>query len=542
MKKGDFDKKTFGYIRVSSKVQQNESYSPDGQKRAIMEYAKKKCLGVPEIFSEAESASLVTKYNKRPQFQELIRNIEALIARKEPSLLIVHSMDRLGRNGKDFSKVKELVITGLFEVHFTYDKSVLDKDTTAMTWKLINQTSVDNEYYSDNLSEKVKFGIKEKVEQGYYPTKAPLGYKNVRDREGKGIIEPDQKNAPLIQKGFDLYRSGRYSLRRLANELHGLGFGYEKSVVKVSGSVMRGILSNPIYVGDFMYGGERYKGKHEPIISMALFNEVQRVMAIRGEKHVRSKKYTFRYGHGLITCGHCQKSVTAENKLNRHGHRYCYYHCSTTGCPGKHVVEEKVLDAAFEALVGRIHLPDTMVDWIVGAIRFVKREEETLSRKVLAEKRRDLERFKARLGPLFDYCLDRVIDREVYEDKKKEVEEKIGCLEILIEEIQVNLDTQDKELEGSVHIWRKGVELFKSGDINGKRLILGSLIESAQIHDKELTVTWKEPFGLFFGCSRGELVGVGNTSPHQEVIRLGKQERKRRFSRPKFGPPGVSIR
>ena len=47
---------------------------------------------------------------------------------------------------------------------------------------------------------------------------------------------------------------------------------------------------NPFYIGLFRYAGELHEGKHKPLVSKKLFDEVQNVMARRGRPHKPRKK------------------------------------------------------------------------------------------------------------------------------------------------------------------------------------------------------------------------------------------------------------
>jgi hypothetical protein len=59
--------------------------------------------------------------------------------------------------------------------------------------------------YIDNLSEEARKGVQEKAEQGIWPTKTPLGYRNITGPDGKKIIASDPAIAPLIAKLFEWY-------------------------------------------------------------------------------------------------------------------------------------------------------------------------------------------------------------------------------------------------------------------------------------------------------------------------------------------------
>ena len=56
----------------------------------------------------------------------------------------------------------------------------------------------------DNLSEEVKKGMIEKAAQGTYPSIAPYGYINVRERWQKASLRWILRRLPYIKKMFEL--------------------------------------------------------------------------------------------------------------------------------------------------------------------------------------------------------------------------------------------------------------------------------------------------------------------------------------------------
>ena len=53
--------------------------------------------------------------------------------------------------------------------------------------------------YIDNLSEEARKGMQEKAEQGIWPTKTPLGYRNITGSDGRKIIAADPAVAPIAR-------------------------------------------------------------------------------------------------------------------------------------------------------------------------------------------------------------------------------------------------------------------------------------------------------------------------------------------------------
>src|SRR5439155_21060611 len=122
--------------------------------------------------------------------------------------ILVEKTDRLYRNIRDWVTIDDLDVT----VHFVKEAQVVSK-TSRSSDKFIHGIKVLRaKNYVDNLGEEVKKGMREKAEQGHWPSMAPIGYVN---NAATHRIEPDPVRAPLIAEVFRLYGSGAYSVNGL---------------------------------------------------------------------------------------------------------------------------------------------------------------------------------------------------------------------------------------------------------------------------------------------------------------------------------------
>jgi len=87
------------------------------------------------------------------------------------------------------------------------------------------------------------------------------------------------------------------------------------------------LLQNPFYYGLIRYGGEFYEGKHKPIISKKLFDEVQEVMKRKSKPQKVDEMKFFLY-RGFFKCGECGFTITADKKIKKSGKEYIYYYCT----------------------------------------------------------------------------------------------------------------------------------------------------------------------------------------------------------------------
>jgi site-specific DNA recombinase len=153
-----------------------------------------------------------------------------------------------------------------------------------------------------------------------FPSFAPLGYVNTLGPGGKRIIVPDLVLGPMITNLFTWFASGEYSLKALARKAYEEGFRFRQSRNKIPVTTLHKILRKRIYTGEFDYGGSRYQGVHEALVTGAVWERCQEILDSRHEKKHRKVKHDFAFS-GLVRCGHCGCSLVGEMKKGR----YVYY-------------------------------------------------------------------------------------------------------------------------------------------------------------------------------------------------------------------------
>jgi site-specific DNA recombinase len=119
------------------------------------------------------------------------------------------------------------------EIHFPKEGMVLSLESRSSEKFMHGIKVLMAKNYIDNLSEEARKGLQEKAEQGIWPTKTPLGYRNVAGPDGKRIIATDPDVAPIVSKLFEWYATGQYSLQEAARKARDAGLVYRKSGAKV---------------------------------------------------------------------------------------------------------------------------------------------------------------------------------------------------------------------------------------------------------------------------------------------------------------------
>jgi DNA invertase Pin-like site-specific DNA recombinase len=249
------------YARVSSKDQEREGYSIPAQQKLLREYAATHQLELAREFVDVETA----KQTGRSGFGEMLAFLKSTPACRT---ILVEKTDRLYRNVKDWITVDELDL----EVHFVKEGAVVSKQSRSSDKFMHGIKVLMAKQYVDNLSEEVRKGLREKAEQGHFPGVAHVGYVNNRVTRR---IDADPVRGPLVAKVFELYASGRFSLKVLTQKAFEIGLRHWRGDRRMTKSEIHRMLRNPIYTGDFLWLGQRRKGSHQPLVSHDLFDRVQ---------------------------------------------------------------------------------------------------------------------------------------------------------------------------------------------------------------------------------------------------------------------------
>jgi len=419
--------KFFLYARKSTDVEDKQVLSIEAQLQELRDYAKQENLDIAQEFVEKQSA----KIPGRPIFNKMMECLEKGDA---DSILAWHP-DRLARNSVDGGKIIYLLDTKkLANLKFP----TFWCEPTPQGKFMLNMAFGQSKYYVDSLSENTKRGLRQKVRRGEYPSLAPIGY--INDSRTKTVVI-DQKQAPVIRQAFERYAQGDQTLEKI-----GIFLEQNHLVSRIGQRIHISratfILSNPFYYGHFRYGGEIYEGKHEPIVSKKLFDQVQMVMKLKSRPRHKTKDEPQAYC-GLISCATCGMMVTGEYRVktqkNGTQHFYTYYHCSKKSkiikCP-EPCIRQESLDGQISSFLQKVSLPKDWADYLNMRLEKDKMESTQSVSAFVKKNEKRLKDITVRLERLLNGFLDQDVEKEIYRlekakllSEKKSLEEEISNLQ-----------------------------------------------------------------------------------------------------------------
>ncbi|EKE25639.1 MAG: cassette chromosome recombinase B [uncultured bacterium] len=465
--------------RVSDKKQD----SNEAQVSRVSEYVKHKDLEIWKTYEIEESSTR----GDRKRFQEVIRAIEKS---KEPIALVVDTVDRLQRSFKESVLLDDLRKAGKIEIHFYRENLILNKDSNSSDLLRWDMAVMFARSYVLQLSDNVKRKIEQKLKNGEWIGQAYVGYKNVTLADGSKDVVPDEDRAHHVQKMFEMFATGDYSVKSMSKEMYRRGLRSRKGM-KVSSSQVHAILKNPFYYGEMLVKKKIYEHKYQPLVSRLLFDKVQEVFNGYNRQNFKrtNKPYVFR---GLIRCSHCGCAITPELQKE-----YVYYHCTNFhgNCPNKKVwLREKDLLEQIKDVFQSLKLEPDALEKLKDELRIAHASEKQYYEQNVSAINRQLGQIDARLKMMYNDRLDGRITTTEYDSLVKDQKEEYrSLLEQQKEHSEADKNfyiTANKILDLSQRAW----ELFENSEPKEKTQLVSFLLQNLSLEGRNLLFEVKTPF------------------------------------------------
>ncbi len=471
------------YARVSSREQEREGYSIPAQRKLLAEYARLRGFCVQCEFIDVESA-------KNPGRKEFGAMLRLLQSDPQCRTVLVEKTDRLYRNRTDSIAFEELIEKRNVEIHLVKEGRVIAKDSRSQDKFMHDIHVAVAKHYSENLREEVKKGMREKAEQGIYPGHAPFGYKN---NTATRSIEVDPQRAPLLRKIFEVYASGEHSLTTLRKTI------LRETGVQISRAYLEIVLKNPFYIGRFIWQGIEYKGTHEPLVSLELFQRVQDTFAGRNKPKYRKHSFAFA---GLLTCAHDGCAVTTELQKGK----YVYYRC-THGrgkCSLPYMREQDVSERLGE-LLKQIYVPETIARTVVDSLHADLNRSEQKRQEQVAGLHQRLAALRTRMDQLYEDKLEAKISEAFWARKQAEYSEQERSVETALSGLSHPL-TPDCLLtvERTFELAQRAHALYLTRNHAERGQLLKTVLLNCATDGVSLSPTFRKPFDLIFRRAKNE--------------------------------------
>lgn len=337
------NKRAVIYARFSSHNQTEQSI--EGQLRECCEYARRHDL---TIEGEYIDRALTGTTDKRPSFLKMINDSK----KKTFDYVLVYQLDRFARNRYDSANYKaKLKKNG---VRVLSARENISDDASGILIEGVLESMA--EYYSAELSQKVKRGFRESLSKGYFTGGRDLFGYDVVDK--RWVLNPDE--AAIVKEIFDRYKHGEKT-HSIAARLNERGIRNKNGTEFGIDSITR-ILHNRKYTGKIEYNGEIYTNVTPAIVDEETFNECQRIVAMHQHRQKTLHSHSPYFLSGRLFCGKCGSNITSESGTNKEGRVYYYYKCTGRRkkiCDQRNLQKKQIEDLVFDATAKYVLTPET---------------------------------------------------------------------------------------------------------------------------------------------------------------------------------------
>ncbi|MCA9355204.1 recombinase family protein [Candidatus Kaiserbacteria bacterium] len=489
--------KYFLYARKSTEDDDRQVMSIEAQLYELREFARKENLEILSEFQESKSA----KTPGREVFGEMMTRIEA----GEAQGILAWHPDRLARNSIDGGRVIYAVDTSkIVSLRFpTFWFS-----PTPQGLFMLQVAFGQSKYYSDNLSENIKRGIRQKLRRGEWLNLAPFGYQNNPRTHN---IEPHPTNARIVRLAYEEYAKGTYGFESLARFLATLGV-VSKNQTPLAKATIKRLLTHRVYLGMVKHGDEWFDGSFEPIISPTLFEAVQKVLRAKERPRSRRLKHDFPLT-GLFKCAECDSMISAQWATGKSGGRYRYYRCSKKrGVCSQSYVQEAELARKIKEQLQTISLPERYTSWMLEQLEIEgkenlaanKSETEHLSKRIKAD--------EERMDKLVSTYLDGDVPKELYLKKKDALMRSLAALRASMKDVKGGRNNRNEPLREWILDLKQANVLASSDDLHKLKRFVLKIGTNPTLDDKSPCFSVATPF-QFVASRRGFLPACVSAAP-----------------------------
>ncbi|MDR5649457.1 cassette chromosome recombinase CcrC [Staphylococcus nepalensis] len=452
------------YSRVSTSEQSEHGYSIHEQEQVLIKEVVKNYPGY-DYETYIDSGISGKNIEGRPAMKRLLQDVKD----NKIEMVLSWKLNRISRSMRDvFNIIHE------FKEHGVGYKSISENiDTSNASGEvLVTMFGLIGSIERSTLVSNVKMSMNAKARSGEAITGRVLGYKlSLNPLTQKNDLVIDKNEANIVREIFDLYLNHNKGLKAITTILNQKGY---RTINQKPFSVfgVKYILNNPVYKGYVRFNNHQnwavqrrsgksdendvilVKGKHEPIISEEIFDQVHEKLVSKSFKPGRPIGGDF-YLRGLIKCPECGNNMVCrrtyyKTKKSKERTIKRYYICSLFNRSGSSACHSNAINAEVVERVINVHLnrilsqPNVIKDIATNVIAELKGKHNTKSNIMIdidsLEKQKS--KIKTQQERLLELFLDDQMDSEMLKAKQSQMNEQLEMLDKQIKETQQATESQ----------------------------------------------------------------------------------------------------
>ena len=455
------------YARVSSTQQKTQGHGLESQEVRCREFATYKDYQVVEVFRDDASGSLTDRPGMKAMLTFLRRQ-------RGDTIVIVDDISRLARSLEAHIKLRAAIasVGGILQspsIEFGEDSD------SQLVENLLASVS---QHQRQKNADQTKNRMRARAMAGYWPMRAPIGYKFERVAGHGKMMVPDEPVASVIREGLEGFASGRFGLQSEVMRFFASHPSYPaKARSCITVERVREMMNRPIYAGKITiseWGLHLVDAKHRAIISYETFLRVQERMKGAAKAPARkdlNRDFPLR---GWVSCGGCGKPLMGCWSTGRSA-RHAYYLCQRKDCPdyGKSIKRDD-LESEFAELLRSMRPSVSLFNLAVGTFRYFWNERSLTRAEQVRSFKQDVSSIDKKIGQYLDRIVE-IDSRSLvknYEDRLHSLERDKALITERIANCGRPLGEFDATFRTAVEFLGNPCNLWESPQLEDKRAVL----------------------------------------------------------------------
>ena len=459
------------YARYSSDTQTEQSI--EGQLRVCYDYAKANDVLIVDTYIDR---AMTGTNDLRPDFQRMIKDS----GKRQWDYVLVYKLDRFSRNKYEATIHKHTLKENGVKL-LSAMENIPDSPEGIILESLLEGM---NQYYSAELSQKVRRGLRESYLKGQY-TGGPLLY-GYRVVNMKYVI--DEEEGPIVHEIFTKYAQG-FTASALAADLKARGIRTKKGRY-ITDKMIYKMLTNTKYNGKVQYGDTLYDNIFPMIVDNPTWQKVQNIHSDNVFAPGRKKDVYDYILSGKLICGDCRHKMLGVSGTSKSGNVYYYYAClskrrKTCACKAKAVekqwLEDTVVNTTWALLVDK-----AMIRSIAETLTNMHETESKKDSKIKALEAKRQSAMKASQNLIA--AIEQGIITEQTKTRLKELETQIAGFEF---------DIEQERQRNYTYLTVDQIEQYLNAVICGniqetaiRKLIVKTFIREVILDNDSITITY----------------------------------------------------
>ena len=358
------------YARYSSHNQRDVSI--EQQVEACRRYAEQNDLTVLRVYDDH---AMTGTNDNRPEFRQMILDS----ASRAFSFVIVYTLDRFSRDRYDSAIHKHTLKENGVKV-LSAMENIQDNPVGVLMESVLEGFA---EYYSKELAQKIRRGMRSNAEKCMVNGPLPFGYKKGED--GRYEILPAE--AEIVREIYQRTAEGE-SFSKIREDLNARGIPTKGGGQWNKASFSK-LLHQEKYLGIYTSGDIRIEDGIPAIISRDLFAQVQERCKTKPNPRHTPKGRRRESGVYLLTgklfCGECKNPMVGVSGTGKMGKLYAYYVCKAVrtkegpACSKKPIARDLIEEAVarkIREILSRDDVAEKLADMTLEYINSEHESEE----------------------------------------------------------------------------------------------------------------------------------------------------------------------